>query len=337
MSLFLQTGIKWLLTEGDRMLILPLASLQEQGIYALAANYGGLVARMIFQPIEISSRNLFANLCASSAQLSTNKGKKDSKSHPKSSQSPSESTTKSKDNDVSTAGTILRDILRAYAILSTICFALGPTIAPLLLRVVAGSRWTDSGAGAVLATYSFYIPFLAINGVSEAFVAATASTKDLRDQTIWMAGFFVLFAASAWLFLSVLKLGAEGFIWANCVNMALRIAFNLSYIKKFFRNNGHVSVKFMLSKLGYLRFQLTPAPQEFSVQDILPNVYAIAATVLALSLPLNALYLGSADTLLRQYGILGELISAGAVAVVFVTAIATLEWKFLDECWKKVR
>jgi hypothetical protein len=73
------------------------------------------------------------------------------------------------------------------------------------------------------------------------------------------------------------------------------------------------------------------------VQDILPNMYAIAVTALALSLPSNALHLGPAGTLLQQYGIVGELISAGAVAVVFLTAIAALEWRFLVECWKKVR
>ena len=242
LSLFFQTGIKWLLTEGDKMLILPLATLQEQGIYALAANYGGLVARMIFQPIEISSRNLFANLCATPAQPSM----KEKEAKPQSAPSETSPPTKPRSSsfahevNIATAANILRDILRAYAIISTICFALGPIVAPLLLRLVAGPRWTNRGAGSVLGTYTFYIPFLAINGVSEAFVAATASTKDLRYQTFWMAGFSALFGLSAWLFLSVLKLGAEGFIWANCVNMALRIAFNMHYIQGFFHSRGQV-------------------------------------------------------------------------------------------------
>lgn len=228
------------------MLILPLATLEEQGIYALAANYGGLVARMIFQPIEVSSRNLFANLCDAPAQPSMKQEKTDSASPSQSKADPpksnTKSTSKSTNTNISTAASILKDILRAYSIMSTICFALGPTLAPLLLHIVAGSRWTESGAGAVLGTYTFYIPFLAINGVSEAFVAATASTKDLRVQTIWMGGFSILFGASAWLFLAVLGLGAEGFIWANCINMALRIAFNLYYIKGFFEDHGQVSV-----------------------------------------------------------------------------------------------
>jgi oligosaccharide translocation protein RFT1 len=335
MSLFFQTGIKWLLTEGDRMLILPLASLEEQGIYALAANYGGLVARMIFQPIEISSRNLFATLCRSPAQSGS--AWEGSEPTPNSPKSPYEAKAKPKDNDISTAATILRDMLRAYAILSTICFAIGPTMAPLLLRLVAGSRWTESGAGSVLGTYTFYIPFLAINGVSEAFVAATASTKDLRDQTIWMAGFSALFAASAWLFLSVLKLGAEGFIWANCVNMGLRIAFNLYYVKEFFRNHSQVRHLSISSSSVHLGHWLMTIKQEFSVRDIMPNAYALAITVAVLGLPANSTYLGSMRIYLQPYGILGELVGAGAVAMLFAISVIILERKFLIECWRRLR
>ena len=100
----------------------------------------------------------------------------------------------------------------------------GPPLAPLLLRLVVGSRWTISGAGEVLGVYCYYIPFLAINGVSEAFVAATASTTELHQQSFWMTGFSVLFAASAYVFLRVLELGAKG-----CVSPASSTTFYVSY------------------------------------------------------------------------------------------------------------
>lgn len=228
------------------MLILPLATLEEQGIYALAANYGGLVARMVFLPIENSSRNLFADLCSPSAQSKVEKdksnvdGSADTKEKTQSN-TEAKSAANIEDSKIATAAAMLKDLLHAYAIMSTICFVLGPNLAPLLLRLVAGSRWTETDAGSVLGTYAIYIPFLAINGVSEAFVAATASTKDLRNQTIWMAGFSALFGASAWFFVVVLEGGAKGFIWANCVNMALRIMFNLYYVKGYFRERSLVS------------------------------------------------------------------------------------------------
>lgn len=203
-------------------------------MYALSANYGGLIARMIFQPVEISSRNLFANLCASPSQTPAN------------GQERNINTARTKEN-IATAASILHSILRFYAIVSLLCFTLGPTAAPLLLHLIAGERWSDSGAGEVLGTYCYYIPFLAINGVSEAFVAATASTKNLRDQSLWMAGFSALFAGSAWVFLRVWGLGAKGLVLANCVNMALRIAFNLSFIKGYFTETDQVCYVALIS------------------------------------------------------------------------------------------
>lgn len=234
-SLFFQTGIKWLLTEGDKLLIATLASLEDQGMYALSANYGGLIARMLFQPIEISSRNLFANLCAAPSNTST---KANGKPAPK----RSEADAKDAEN-LQMASTTLQTIFHVYTLLSLFAFALGPTVAPILLHLVAGSRWSDSGAGEVLGTYCYYIPFLAINGVSEAFVAATASTKDLRNQSLWMGLNFAVFASSAWVFLRVCEMGAKGLVLANCVNMALRIFFNLWFIKAYFEERGLVSIQ----------------------------------------------------------------------------------------------
>lgn len=210
-------------------------------MYALSANYGGLIARMVFRPIEDSTRNLFAKLCAPpTAKEATEKTRK-------SQATPSAS--------LNQAATILRDILRVYTVVSLIAFAIGPKAAPLLLRLIAGSRWSDSGAGEVLGTYCYCIPLLAINGVSEAFVAATASTKELHWQSIWMGAFSAGFIASAYVFLRVLNLGAKGLVWANCVNMGLRIVFNLTFVKGFFGRNSVVrrNAFFILTGLALTR------------------------------------------------------------------------------------
>ena len=60
-SLTLQSTLKYILTQGDSLLIATLTSLSDQGAYALASNYGGLIARMLFQPIEETSRLFFSN------------------------------------------------------------------------------------------------------------------------------------------------------------------------------------------------------------------------------------------------------------------------------------
>lgn len=208
-------------------------------MYALSANYGGLIARMVFRPIEDSTRNLFAKLCAPPTAKDVTKASKAKKQ-------------KTPSGTYNQAATILRDILKVYTIVSLIAFAIGPTAAPLLLRLIAGSRWSDSGAGEVLGAYCYCIPLLAINGVSEAFVAATASTKELHLQSVWMGAFSAGFIASAYVFLRVLDLGAKGLVWANCVNMGLRIVFNMNFVKGFFKRNGMVSRSDVSRLAGYV-------------------------------------------------------------------------------------
>ena len=227
MSLTVQSSIKYVLTQGDSILIASLASLQDQGAYALSGNYGGLIARMLFQPIEEASRNLFAKLCAPVTVTSSEKSSTAAKSAPSA-------------DGVRKASTTLRDILKFYSLVSLVAFSLGPSLAPLLLSIIAGSKWSATGAGDVLGTYCYYIPLLAINGVTEAFVAATADQKELYAQSFWMGGFFAAFAGSAYLFLRVLELGAKGLVWANCVNMGCRIVFNLGFVRRFFARKGQV-------------------------------------------------------------------------------------------------
>jgi oligosaccharide translocation protein RFT1 len=224
LSLTVQSSIKYVLTQGDSILIASLASLQDQGAYALSSNYGGLVARMLFQPIEEASRNLFAKLCAPTTAAAD----------------PKQSDGEKAGDGIKQANNTLTLILKAYSLISLVAFAAGPTVAPVLLSLVAGSRWAHTGAGEVLGCYCYYIPLLALNGVSEAFVAAVADNKQLYTQSIWMGGFFAAFAGSAYLFLRVLELGAKGLVWANCVNMACRIVFNLSFVKSFFAKREQV-------------------------------------------------------------------------------------------------
>ncbi|KAG5179402.1 Rft protein-domain-containing protein [Tribonema minus] len=59
-----QSAFKHLLTEGDKI-VLARAHGHRQGVYAIAHNYGSLVARLVFQPVEESARLMFARLGSS--------------------------------------------------------------------------------------------------------------------------------------------------------------------------------------------------------------------------------------------------------------------------------
>jgi hypothetical protein len=298
-SLTLQSTLKYILTQGDSLLITSLASLADQGAYALASNYGGLIARMLFQPIEESSRNMFAKLCANTETATAKQEAKDS-----------DKLAEEKQN-LAQASRVMTTILHMYAIISLFAVTLGPTLAPLLLGIVAGKKWSATSAADVLSTYCYYIPFLAINGVTEAFVAAVATNKELYAQSKAMGVFFAIFAGSAWFFISQLKLGGSGVVLANTVNMGLRIVWNTWFINKFFGQRG----------------------SPFRLLETLPSVTSLAPGIIVPMLMQSR----PGISYLERFGVLGELISMSAVGGVYILHVLFFERGFLLECYRMLR
>lgn len=213
-SVFLQSLVKHLLTQGDAMMLAAMSTLEDQGIYALAANYGGLVARIIFQPLEESSRNLFSTLLSPGE-----KGKRN-------------------ETQVRAAKKHLIDILRAYQLLSVLIFPLGPLMVPQVLRILGGRQWASTKVGDLLSLYCYYIPFLAFNGITEAFVSSAANPREIRTQTVWMGAFSACYALAAYLFLEVGSMGAYGLVLANIVNMAVRTLWSYTFIRTYLSKHG---------------------------------------------------------------------------------------------------
>ncbi|KAG5747184.1 hypothetical protein H9Q72_009461 [Fusarium xylarioides] len=216
-SMMAQSVVKHLLTQGDTFLISFLASASVQGAYALANNYGSLLARLLFHTVEESGRSYFSRLLSSVTPVKQG-GK------------PVQEVTEAKQN--------LQTLLRLYILLTSIIISLGPFAAPPLLAIVAGKQWAGSGAGDVLAAYCFYIPFMGLNGLTESFVASVATEAEVHIQSVWMGAFSVIFAASAFLFMRIYPLGAIGLVLANIINMGCRIIWSGAFIKRFFKRHG---------------------------------------------------------------------------------------------------
>ncbi|KAK8123649.1 oligosaccharide translocation protein RFT1 [Apiospora kogelbergensis] len=241
-SMTVQSFVKHLLTQGDTFLVSILSNPQAQGVYALANNYGSLLARLVFQPVEESSRNYFSKLLAATTSSTpednaTNNEKKDATTTHESSSSPSKQA-------FVKARTNLISILHAYLLLSVLILTLGPFGSPLLVQLIAGPAWASSGAGLVLAQYCLYLPLLALNGLTEAFVSSVATEADVHRQSLWMTAFSVAFALAGFVTLKVLDLGAPGLVYANAINMLGRIAWSGSYIKRYFANASAGDVRF---------------------------------------------------------------------------------------------
>ena len=214
-SLVAQSLVKHILTQGDTFLVSIFSSPQSQGVYALANNYGSLLARLVFQPIEESSRNYFSKLLSTS----------DAKSRPEK-------------HSVEKARADLQSLMRFYTLLSTVAVTIGPFAAPILVQIIAGTRWSSSGAGRVLAVYCLYIPLLAINGITEAFVSSVATESEVHRQSIWMGAFSIAFGLAGFVSLRVLELGAFGLVCANGINMLCRVIWSTAFISRYFKVNG---------------------------------------------------------------------------------------------------
>lgn len=208
-----QAALKFVLTEGDKLAVARLTTLEEQGGYALASNYGSLLARTVFQPIEESARLAFSEALGEV-----------------------HSTKPDAERGARTSGAWLRVLLRAHMLLGAALVAFAPPLAQPFLMVVAGPRWATppSHAAAILGSYCYYLPVMGVNGVVEAFLQSAAPPATLASYSR------VLVGASA-TFVAVLAAGRAVFpalgcdantvlVWANVAGLAVRVGVCLRYM-----------------------------------------------------------------------------------------------------------
>ncbi|KAK8091999.1 Oligosaccharide translocation protein RFT1 [Apiospora hydei] len=313
-SMTAQSLVKHILTQGDTFLVSILSNPQAQGVYALANNYGSLLARLVFQPVEESSRNYFSKLLAATSseeKENSSTGNKENDKNLAPSSSPS-------NQALAKARTDLVSILHAYLLLSLLILTLGPFGAPLLVQLIAGPAWASSGAGLVLAQYCLYLPLLALNGLTEAFVSSVATEADVHRQSLWMAAFSVAFAAAGFVTLRILDLGAPGLVYANAINMLGRIAWSGAFIKGYFdRASG-----------GQVRFGWADVMGAGGSM----GVYVASTAVLWQVLVLCGVSVGGVSTRIFR-----DLFTVCALALPYVGLVAYMERRFLLECYRSIR
>lgn len=217
-SVFLQLVFKNFLTEGDKYIINWFFSLTQQGFYAIIANYGSLVARLVFNPIEESFKLYTSNSLAGS------------------------------NNNAVPVQNALLVLAKGYAYLSLVLIIFGYSNAQFLAqflftKVIRVSWWNENLLEVtMIPTYVLYLPFLAINGICEGLFANIATRDQIQSYSVYMFVCSVTFFATCYYFIEVMKLNLNGLVFANIINMALRIGYCLLAIHKFFRNNITIKV-----------------------------------------------------------------------------------------------
>ncbi|KAH9032835.1 Rft-1-domain-containing protein [Lactarius hengduanensis] len=207
-----QSVVKHFLTEGDKLLISRLSPLADQGGYAIASNYGSLVARVVFQPIEETSRIFFSKSLSSSSSSSSSENDQEA---------------------LQTAVELLSTLLLLFTHFLLLLLVFGPPYLPLATALVLPPRYQQTSAPRILRAFRFYLPAMAYNGVLEAFLASVCTPADLRAQSRMMAAASAALIATALAGARVFGAGDVALVWANTASMAVRALYAWRFARKF--------------------------------------------------------------------------------------------------------
>ncbi|KAG8983504.1 Oligosaccharide translocation protein rft1, partial [Tulasnella sp. 427] len=214
-----QSLFKHLLTEGDKFAVSMVSSLEDQGAYAIASNYGSLVARILFQPIEESSRVFFSKALASDGSQKSSKGSKDK-------------------GAILSVHTALSLLLLFDAHLTLLLVTFVPPYLPTLLKILLPPRYLQTAAPQILALYpTILLPTMAFNGTLEAFLASTSTTSVMKAHAQFLVGASVASAGTIWILVEFLGWKTTGLVWANSFNLFLRAAWAGWWAWEWFRRN----------------------------------------------------------------------------------------------------
>lgn len=143
------------------------------------------------------------------------------------------------------ASNVLLILIKLHVLLGLVFICFATNYSSTLIDLLAGPKWSleEGNAPGVLALYCVYVPFMGINGITEGFVQAVASKKDLSRLSYFMVLFSICFMASGFIFMYCFEMGAIGLILANMVNLGIRIGYSWYYIRSYFKPSVTVSVK----------------------------------------------------------------------------------------------
>lgn len=229
--------IKFLLENGEAIVLDVCTAPVVRGAYKIAANLGSVFARFFSEALEEQAFNVFSRLSGAF-------------------QPPY--VARAAERRQACLDMLILGLKAAISV-SLVFAIVGPRFAYALLRLLYGETWADqTDAPAILSFYLIYVMFMAGNGVSEAFVSASASTSELKARTKFTTTLSVVYMAC--LYQTARIYGAGGIIFVNCANMTIRTIYSSWFFRKFtglpfsvlFKALPHYGVIFILIVSRYL-------------------------------------------------------------------------------------
>ncbi|KPI40138.1 Oligosaccharide translocation protein RFT1 [Cyphellophora attinorum] len=246
-TLYFQSTFKQGLTTGDQWLLDSVAPLADQGAFAIASNYSGLLARLVFQPIEESSRNVFGQLLNTPGDATSDVNTSEHQETLAAGRIAE--TTTSSPSKIARVLRHLSLILHTYTLVSLPILVFGPPLLPALVPLALPREFRNDSTTTLFQSYVFYLPLMAVNGVIDAFVTSVATPAQLWWQSVGMIGFTGLYGAAAWLFLSIWGTGPEGLVWTQTVVMLARVAWGVAFVSSWIERTRQIRQKPLVSGL----------------------------------------------------------------------------------------
>lgn len=233
-SITVSSLLKHIITEADKIVLTFFASSYQQGLYAITSNYGSLIARLCFLPLEDATRLSFAKL---------RNALTDSLQAPQPSSSAGSFTTSSSSLQQkqqlhpvwSNASflqmkTLLIQMLRIVLFLGLLITLFGPYYLELGLSYVfrKSSHWDAGEIAVALTYYCYYLLGMGMNGIVEAVLQSTVShTGFLVINAGFVASSITFFLVA---YQGIGRYGTVGIIVANIAGLIVRIAWNFGYL-----------------------------------------------------------------------------------------------------------
>ncbi|XP_044760485.1 protein RFT1 homolog [Coccinella septempunctata] len=230
MSFAKQSIVKQILTEGEKyvMTISPVMTFTQQAMYDIVNNLGSLAARFIFRPVEESAYFYFTQMVQRDVSVKNQNQK-----------------------SISESASVLKQLCNVIVSFGLVIFVFGQSYSYTLLYLYGGRNLVNNVLPVTLLKFHcFAIILLAINGVTEGFVFATMSNKQLDRYNYMMVLFSMIFLIVSYV-LTIL-LGPVGFIIANCINMLARIFHSLHYISNMYKNSSYSPLQGLKPSLKFI-------------------------------------------------------------------------------------
>ncbi|PVF94844.1 Rft-1-domain-containing protein [Serendipita vermifera] len=340
-SMTMQSIVKHLLTEGDKLAVSRTSKLADQGGYAVASNYGSLVARIIFQPFEEIARVYFSTtlaVCTMEQDKAT--GDKTSAQDPPpvgehlfsemdtsfkvtsihhTSDSSSHSKTLSTEQKAALiqASSTLHALLLLQSHLLLILLTFLPPYLPILLAHFLPKKYLVTSAPSILQAYAYYLPTMSLNGLLEAFAFSVMSTNDIKGQARWLLVTSVSFGVCVWLFCDRLGQGEVGLVFANVVSLGMRAAWAALFANNWFKRmwDHHHSATTEKNKDSYAPNEV--APRGISLRQVLPPITVLIAFAVSSQITrFSQGYFQLSDDNLRNHGRDREILKAQAEHII---------------------